>query len=208
MSKIAIKICGMKFEDNLKACLELNPDFIGVICYYKSPRYVENPKILLDTIKQNVVKVAVCVNPTRDEVENYKVQGFDAIQFSGNETVEDLNNFRKVTDLKFIKSLASNELDYVVDFNKQCDFIIIDNKTSGYGGTGQSFDWSILKEVNIPFFLSGGLSPEKTDSIIEFLQDHPNCIGLDLNSGFEIEPGNKDTLKLKEFIERIHGIRS
>ena len=65
-----------------------------------------------------------------------------------------------------------------------------------------------IKDIKIPFFLSGGLSLQKIDSIIEFIKLNPYCIGLDLNSGFEVEPGLKNIGNLKDFIKRVHELRS
>lgn len=208
MEKLKIKICGMKNENNLKACLELNPEFIGIIDYPKSPRYLDDPKGLLTLIPNLVSSVAVCVNPTSEDILRYQDLGFTAVQFSGNESLEQIKEFRKLTILKFIKSVSVDEIENLENWKDLVDYIIIDNKSTGFGGTGHSFDWNKVKELKIPFFLSGGLSLQKIDSIIEFINANPFCIGLDLNSGFEIEPGLKDIVSLNEFIKRVHELRS
>ena len=83
------------------------------------------------------------------------------------------------------------------------DYFLFDTRCEGYGGSGKRFDWSILTEYEgeTPFLLSGGIRPENAEAIRNFR--HPRFAGIDLNSGFEIEPGLKDIDKLKNFIQQI-----
>ena len=83
------------------------------------------------------------------------------------------------------------------------DYFLFDTRCEGYGGSGKRFDWSILTgyKGETPFLLSGGIRPENAEAIRNFR--HPRFAGIDLNSGFEIEPGLKDIDKLKNFIQQI-----
>ena len=81
------------------------------------------------------------------------------------------------------------------------DFFLFDTKGERYGGTGKSFDWNILDAyvAPVPFYLSGGIGPDALDALRKI--DHPKLKGIDVNSGFEIEPGLKDAGLLTSFIE-------
>ena len=83
------------------------------------------------------------------------------------------------------------------------DYFLFDTKAQLPGGSGQQFDWSILSayDGNTPFLLSGGIGPDDAERIRVF--HHPQCIGIDLNSRFELSPGLKDVRKLKTFLETI-----
>ena len=83
------------------------------------------------------------------------------------------------------------------------DYFLFDTKCSGFGGSGKRFNWSLLEgyQGDIPFLLSGGLAPDSLEALRAFV--HPRCIGIDLNSGFEITPGIKDYALLNEFINQL-----
>ena len=89
---------------------------------------------------------------------------------------------------------------FVVD---AVDYFLFDTKCKTVGGSGQQFDWQVLDEYDgdVPFLLSGGIGPEDASRILSF--HHPRCVGIDLNSRFEIEPGLKDVEKLKEFLLKV-----
>jgi len=80
------------------------------------------------------------------------------------------------------------------------DYFLFDTKTKQHGGSGKKFDWEILEKYNgeTPFFLSGGIGPDDAENIKQI--SHPKLAGVDLNSGFEDEPGLKNIEKLKQFI--------
>ena len=84
-----------------------------------------------------------------------------------------------------------------------CDYFLFDTKGHLPGGTGQKFNWKLLKNYSgsVPFFLSGGIGPDDLEAIRNF--EHPRWRGLDVNSGFEISPALKDVVKVQQFIFRI-----
>lgn len=91
-------------------------------------------------------------------------------------------------------------MEAIAPYEGLVDYFLFDTKGPSVGGNGEKFDWSILDAYNgdTPFLLSGGIGPDDAERIKSF--NHPKCIGIDLNSRFEIEPGIKDTVKLKTFL--------
>jgi phosphoribosylanthranilate isomerase len=95
------------------------------------------------------------------------------------------------------------DFETTLPYEKVANYFLFDTKTENHGGSGQKFNWSILDKYNghIPFFLSGGIGPDDVNGILEI--NHPKLTGVDLNSGFEDEPGVKNIEKLKTFINQI-----
>jgi len=202
-----IKVCGMRNVENLSSLLALKPDFVGFIFYNKSKRYVEEfPQI---NFPQNIKKVGVFVNETIQEVLN-KVKEFqlDCIQLHGNETPEYINqllNYELVSESKSIDIIKAFSVDENFDFNNtsayedDCDFFLFDTKGKDYGGNGIKFNWEILQNYKgkTPFLLSGGISKVDVEGIKNI--HHKYFEGVDVNSGFEIEPGLKNIDNIEEF---------
>lgn len=199
-----IKVCGMTDGDNIREVENLGVDLMGFIFYPKSPRRV---KTLPSYLPSNVKKVGVFVNVSPEEILVQDIRyHFDYVQLHGNESPQVC---MKVKDygLKVIKAFSISEksdIDKVKDYAGICDYFVFDTKTVLVGGSGNTFDWTILDgyKENVPFLLSGGLSLENIDQIKAF--SHESLAGYDLNSKFEIEPGIKDISKLKQFIDSIY----
>lgn len=199
MSKLAnikLKVCGLR--DNINEVAALKPDFIGFICYKKSPRYIG--KGLSNDITVEVQKIGVFVNQPIDEVlDLMKSHHFDMVQLHGNENVDYCVEL-KAYDIKIIKVFAGNKLPGQIEidaFLPFVDYFLFDTKLETHGGTGMTFDWNNLKTLTIkkPIFLSGGLSLENITSIEEL--GGLEIFAIDVNSKFEISPGRKDIEKLK-----------
>ncbi len=202
MKNLKIKVCGMKYPDNISALSDINPDYMGFIFYPPSKRFVglDFQKSDLDNINKETNKTAVFVNALLHEVIEFSnLYGFKIIQLHGNESPEFCKELmsHKFTiikafgvDDKFDFQILENYLDCV-------DFFLFDTKTDDHGGSGKTFGWQLLNnyELDKPFFLSGGLSLDNLSSIEEI--KNPNFYGVDLNSKFEIEPGLKDLEKLE-----------
>jgi phosphoribosylanthranilate isomerase len=201
-----IKVCGLKYAENIEAVAALGPDYVGFVCYAPSPRYAGE----LDTnttngVPQSIRKTAVLVNEDRETVVALiNKYGFDAIQLHGSEDTEFCAYFKD--KVQVIKAFGLNEqFDFKVleDFSDSVDIFLFDTKTNIHGGSGKSFDWSLLENyrLNIPFFLSGGLSLENLEEVKNIR--HPQFYGVDLNSKFETAPGMKDIGKLEEAFNMI-----
>lgn len=204
---VKIKICGMKYPENVAEIALLQPDYFGFIFYEKSPRYFENSISILD---KSIQKVGVFVNATYTEIEEkVKYHQLDLVQLHGEETPELCqeveNNLAKVIkafpiDSKFNFSILNQ-------YDNYCSYFLFDTKGKQYGGNGATFDWNILANYSLdkPYFLSGGIGLENAADVTNFLKNEcaKNCIAIDINSKFEIQPGMKNRDTLTTFIQNI-----
>ena len=165
----------------------------------RNAKKVKRVGVFVDEMPQTVITHAY----------NYRL---DYIQLHGNESPIYIENLKRtlipdiLSDVKIIKALSIREADDVKrwrEYENVADLLLFDTKCKCVGGSGEQFDWSVLDKYdgNIPFLLSGGIGPEDADRLKQF--NHPMCIGIDLNSRFEDEPGVKNVEKLKRFIECI-----
>lgn len=204
-----IKVCGLRDKENIKAVTALSPDYLGFIFYGLTPRFVGDfPKENLEGISSTIIKTAVFVNESAENIsaliDKYK---FDAIQLHGNEGPEICALFKG--RVKVIKAFGLSEdfdFEQLYAYADHVDFFLFDTKTNIHGGSGLSFDWSILDkyELDIPFFLSGGLSLDNLDEVKNIT--HPQFYGVDLNSKFETGPAMKDIDKLEKAFALIKQI--
>lgn len=210
----------MRDADNIRDISALGVDMIGLIFYPPSPRYVQQFSsgagiipdyapdmgktplrvgVFVDDMPQNIV--------TR--VYNYKL---DYIQLHGNEPRETLENLRATIDpdikpkIKIIKAISVSSAEDIKKYKEYvgaADLFLFDTKCKTVGGSGEQFDWQVLQayDGDVPFILSGGIGPDDAERVRNF--HHPKCIGIDLNSKFEIEPALKDVEKLKQFLVKV-----
>jgi phosphoribosylanthranilate isomerase len=205
-----IKVCGITQFKQLQQLEALNIDFAGLIFYKDSPRYIGN-KITGKQIKDadfDIKKVGVFVDPgyseLLDAIDEY---GLDIVQLHGNETpelCEELNAEVEVIKAFRIPGDKAIDIDEMVaDYDEVCDYYLFDTAglKESFGGTGQQFDWSILKKAKIekPFFLSGGIGPNDAAKVKAF--SHPDFFAVDVNSKFELSPGLKDMAAILKFLQ-------
>jgi phosphoribosylanthranilate isomerase len=196
-----IKICGLREHENIKAVAALQPDLMGFICYERSPRFIADmDEDIFSGLSPEIQKTAVFVNETaeniRAAIDKY---GFEVIQLHGDETPEFAESFRdKVTVIKAFGLDEDFNFSRLEPFVGKVDYFLFDAKTVIHGGSGQTFNWAILDnyQLDVPFFLSGGLSLDNLEEVKEIT--HSQFYGVDLNSRFEIEPALKDIEKLKQ----------
>lgn len=201
-----IKVCGMKYPDNIKDLGTLPIDFMGMIFYQKSPRYVDSLTLSdLQVLPRYIERVGVFVNAEIDFImEKTNEYSLDLIQLHGNETPEFCKELNKT--LPIIKAFSiseSSDIEQTKAYEGLWGYFLFDTKTPQYGGSGQKFDWSILDTYtgNTPFLLSGGISISDVNEIRGI--KHPQFYGIDLNSKFEKEPGLKDITLLQQFIKEL-----
>jgi phosphoribosylanthranilate isomerase len=202
MRDLKIKVCGMKYPDNISALSDIKPDYMGFIFYPSSKRFIglDFQKSDLNAIDKEIIKTAVFVNAHLHEVVEFgNLYGFKTIQLHGSETPE-FCELLKEQGFKIIKAFGVDEdFDFktIESFVNSVDFFLFDTKTKEYGGSGQVFNWEVLDNYHLekPFLLSGGLSLDNLTSIKKI--ENPYFYGVDLNSKFEIEPGLKDIEKLE-----------
>jgi len=194
----------MRNPDNLQELLDLPIEYVGLIFYEKSKRFVEKELPKIDF--QGKEKVGVFVNESLEYIVG-KSQRYDfvTIQLHGSESPD----FCKKLKEKNFKIIKAFSVDDEFDFSKTkkyepfCDYFLFDTKGKLPGGNGYTFDWKVLENYQggIPFFLSGGIDSTHNNILknLNIKQLH----AIDLNSGFEIEPALKDILLLKKFIEDV-----
>lgn len=200
-----VKVCGMREPENVQGLIqEVKPDWMGLIFYEKSPRFV--PDSSAEKLKGvPVKKVGVFVNEEIDQILD-KVEKFDlkAIQLHGKESPEMVRELSNQTDCELWKVISVKEdVDWGLykDYVPHINLFLFDTATKAHGGSGQKFDWEILKSYPFEkgYFLSGGLDEESVDEILEFAAQSPHLKGVDLNSKFELSPGLKNIQKLRNF---------
>ena len=194
-----IKVCGMRNFKQVKE-VELLADFVGFIFYQNSKRFVnKTPKLKF------AEKVGVFVNPTFQEVQRHiAIHSLDVVQLHGQESPELCSFLReKVKVIKVFGVDKTFNFKSTTRYDSFVDFFLFDTKTPLYGGSGHQYDWSVLSNYlgDTPFFLSGGIRPSLVNTIRNF--KHSKFKGIDLNSGFEHSPSDKDIDKLKKFIEQL-----
>src|ERR1700752_3325247 len=158
-----LKICGLNDPKNIVEVLALNPDMVGFIFYEGSIRFVGNRLKTGDfrNIPNHILKTSVFVNENSDQViEKIKKFSLELVQLHGNELPIECALIRKHE--KVIKSFGVKEsFDFSLceAYEKSCDFFLFDTADAKYGGTGRTFDHTLLKKYkgNTPFFLSGGI---------------------------------------------------
>ena len=194
-----IKVCGMKSEEQVGQ-LDGVADAIGFIFYENSKRFTRTTPCV-----ESASKVGVFVNASVEEVNNrIQEQSLDAVQLHGSESPEMCASLKGKS--KIIKAFGvDRDFDFrkTKDYEESVDFFLFDTKTKLHGGSGRQFDWSLLSnyEGSIPFFLSGGIDSLAIEALKVFT--HPKLHGVDLNSGFENSPGDKNISELKQFIKEL-----
>lgn len=203
-----IKICGLRNRENILELVPLQPGFMGFIFYPHSPRYVgddPDPE-LFSSVPEGIVKIGVFVNSHIDHIRQLAVRfGLGGIQLHGEETSETAKELKK-EGLLVIKAIGVAEIidaSVISEQSRTCDFVLLDTKTKGHGGSGKKFNWDLIRAVptHVQFMLSGGIGPSDSQAIRGIR--HPGLTGVDINSGFETEPGLKDAHLVKLFINDL-----
>ena len=201
---IQIKICGMKFPENISEIALLRPDYLGFIFYEKSPRNFEN---VIPALYKSIQKVGVFVNaPLEEIVEKVKQYDLDLVQLHGDESPEFCQLLQQ-NKYKVIKAFSiDNQFNFntLNNYNNYCDYFLFDTKGTNYGGNGITFDWSVLENYHLDklYFLSGGIGTENIQEVKSFLTSTfaKNCIAIDCNSKLELSPGLKSIEKTKQLL--------
>ena len=219
----------MRNLENVSSLLALKPDFIGFIFYPKSKRYVTQfPQVKFpEKTKKVGVFVNENIETILEKVKKYKLDavqlhGNETSEFcqklintfterSRNEkirhsvpiTIGIVSESHKLEIIKAFSVDKNFNFNTTQEYEEVCNYFLFDTKGINYGGNGVKFNWEILQKYKgkVPFLLSGGISKEDSTEILSFLrrQESKLCIGIDINSGFEIEPALKDIEKIKEF---------
>jgi phosphoribosylanthranilate isomerase len=203
---IPTKICGITNLDDANVAVENGASAIGFIFYEKSPRTISinNAKSISKHLPKTIARVGVFVNHEKDFIRlAISEVPLDMIQLHGDETPDFCNQF----DVAILKALRiKNEASLsVMDQYDVAVFLLDTFSNDQYGGTGETFDWSVLnRKFKTPIILSGGLNPE---NILDAI-DAVNPSAVDVNSGVESFPGKKDYNKLKSLFKNLNKTQS
>jgi phosphoribosylanthranilate isomerase len=203
---IPTKICGITNLDDANVAVENGASAIGFIFYEKSPRTISinNAKSISKHLPKTIARVGVFVNHEKDFIRlAISEVPLDMIQLHGDETPDFCNQF----DVAILKALRiKNEASLsVMDQYDVAVFLLDTFSNDQYGGTGETFDWSVLnRKFKTPIILSGGLNSE---NILDAI-DAVNPSAVDVNSGVESSPGKKDYNKLKSLFKNLNKTQS
>lgn len=207
MTAIQIKNCGLSCANDIAAATNSGADYIGLVHFPASPRHLEIEQIanLLAQTPATVQTALLLVNPSNALLENILNQAKpDYLQLHGEESPERVGEIKDRFNLPIIKALGisnHNDISKISQYEPVADIFLLDAKppkdSAIPGGRGETFDWTLLKNaaITLPWFLAGGLHSGNVAEAI--------CISgakmVDVSSGIELRPGQKDATKIAEF---------
>lgn len=227
-----LKVCGMKYVENIQDVAELQPDYLGFIFYEKSKRNFEG---IIPELSAAIKKTGVFVNEIKEIVislvEEYRL---DAIQLHGDESVAYIKDLKKQLAERRVLFIDENkeirkpknkhvisdknveiikvfgikdtfDFDVLKPYQEVVNYFLFDTKGKERGGNGTKFDWSVLEKYpfDTPLFLSGGIGLEDVEEVQKIINSGLPIYALDVNSKFESEPGKKKIEALKKFKEGL-----
>jgi len=208
---VAAKICGLTSREALDAAVEGGAAYVGFVFFPQSPRHIEIEAAvaLRRRVPRSVKAVAVLVEPV-DMLLGQVVARLnpDLVQLHGQETPEAIAELRKRYNVSVMKALSVSQaadLDAVPRYAAVSDMLLFDAKPEASatrpGGHARSFDWSLLKgrDIGKPWMLSGGLTAENVGEAVR----RSGAKLVDVSSGVERAPGEKDPARIREFLDAV-----
>ncbi len=213
---VNVKICGLSTPNTIQAAVDAGASHIGFVFYEKSPRNVTAELVadLCAKIPASVIKTGVFVNPGNDQIKSTLAHApLDLIQLHGEETPERISEIKSRFTLPVMKAVAINcseHIEQAKTYENIADMLLFDAKAPDTlegglpGGNGLSFDWQLIHGTKwqIPWMLSGGLSADNISQAI----DISGAEFIDVSSGVESRPGEKNIAKIKAFINEVKNI--
>lgn len=211
-----LKVCGMKYVQNIQEVAALQPDYLGFIFYEKSTRNFEG---IIPDLPKEIKKAGVFVNEIPEIVVSLTEEyGLNMLQLHGDESPEYITKLKTI----FTESIAdkkphlkyktpeivkvfgikdSFDFELLKPYESLVDFFLFDTKGKERGGNGITFDWSVLQKYNLtkPFFLSGGIGLEEVSEIKKIQSLNLPIYALDVNSKFETSAGLKSVKDITKF---------
>lgn len=203
-----VKICGLRQPEHVATAVQAGARFLGLNFFPKSPRFVTpgQAAALITDIPPGVARVGLFVNPDNALLDStLTVAPLDMIQLHGTETPQRVAEVKEQTGLPVIKAVGiadRDDLDQLWDYGLVADMLLVDAKPPRNaelpGGNGLSFDWRLLtgRKWLKPWLLAGGLTPDNVAEAIGLT----GTTGVDVSSGVEILPGQKDNQLIRDFI--------
>ncbi|MFP6776572.1 MAG: phosphoribosylanthranilate isomerase [PS1 clade bacterium] len=198
-----IKVCGFTQAENARQAALLGIDAIGLVFFDKSPRNVEVETAvnIVNSLPPFVNRVGLFVNSEPDFIDEVLCEvPLDTLQFHGNESPGDCEQY----GMPYIKALRVNKHTDIIkkatEYSKASGILLDAFNENAYGGTGESFDWSLANvDIDLPIILAGGLSHI---TVLEAIMQ-VNPYAVDVSSGVESSKGVKDIDKIKQFIHQV-----
>ena len=211
---VAVKICGLSDQESVDAAIEGGADYLGFVFFEKSPRHVaaDHVAVLTEDIPDDVFKVGLFVNPTDaglDQVLSHL--RLDYLQLHGDESPQRIDTIRQNCGLPVIKAIGVAEAQDVAaatKFNAHADMLLFDAKpppdADRPGGNAEAFQWDLMPKYRgaLPWLLAGGLTPQNVAQAIKTA----HAPGVDVSSGVESAPGQKDPGLIRAFIKAAKGL--
>lgn len=204
-----VKICGITKPQQGKTIASLGATALGFICVRASPRYVtpEQIKAVIDQLPEQIDKIGVFANSSTEEIaQTLAESGLTGVQLHGDESIEFCQQLReslpKVEIIKALRIKNADDFTKAKTYTKYVDTLLLDAyHPEQLGGTGKTLNWDTLQQFNpdSPWFLAGGLTPQ---NVLEAL-DKVKPSGIDLSSGVETAPGDKDLDKVRDLFEQL-----
>ncbi|MEB3278431.1 MAG: phosphoribosylanthranilate isomerase [Lyngbya sp.] len=202
-----VKICGITKPDQGKAIAELGATTLGFICVPSSPRFItpEDIQAVIQVLPKTVERIGVFANASLDEISQTLSEAeLTGIQLHGNETIEFCDRLRQLfPHLEIIKAIrvkTPEALNLAETYINHVDTLLLDAyHPQQLGGTGHTLDWQSLQQFNpaCRWLLAGGLTPDNIIEALKLLKPD----GIDLSSGVERSPGDKDLTKVTQLFE-------
>jgi phosphoribosylanthranilate isomerase len=209
-----VKICGLRTQESLAAALDAGADYVGLVFFPPSPRNVDwdAARSLADAARGRARIVALAVDPDDATLEAISASASpDLIQLHGEETPGRVAEIRRKFGrpvLKAIKVASARDARAALEYRGCAEMVLFDARapadSTRPGGNGAAFDWHILDGVkdDVAFVLSGGLTP---DNVVDAIRATRAQI-VDVSSGVETSPGQKDPELIRRFIRAAKGV--
>jgi phosphoribosylanthranilate isomerase len=209
---VVIKICGIKSLPILETAIEAGADMVGFMHFSRSPRHLDIEALsrLISEARGRVETSVVLVNPDNTLVAQVAALGPDWLQLHGPETPHRVEAIRAEAGVAILKALpigTAEDVALIADYAEAADRILLDAKPPKHadrpGGLGEQFDWTLLAGLDpkLPFMLSGGLTPANVAAAVRTVKP----FGVDVSSGVETAPGEKDADLIRAFIAAARG---
>lgn len=193
-----IKLCGLKRLCDIETVNELMPDYIGFVFARSGKRYIapEDAEQLRKKLSREIVPVGVFVNEKPEVIARLLERRIiEAAQLHGNEDEAYIEALRRLTDRTIIKAFCIKSSNDIKAANaSSADYVLLDSGK----GSGKTFDHSMIENINRPYFLAGGLTPENVSRAVAAL----NPFAVDASSSLETD-GFKDKIKMTAFVNAV-----
>lgn len=199
---VKVKFCGLTRRCDIDAVNELMPDYVGFVFWKNSRRCItpEKAMSLRKSLRGEIITVGVFVDESPRVIADMAGRVVEMIQLHGHEDSEYIASLRKITHAKIIQAFRIKTADDVTRAEKSmADFVLLD---AGMGA-GKLFDWSLIRGVNRPYFLAGGLDAHNVKEAVKTLSPY----AVDVSSGIETD-GHKDRVKMSAFISTLRREKS